>query len=88
MLLPENSSHFTVLHLTDYGAPYEGNFVASLRALEHDETLIVQSGKPVAVFRTQPEAPRVLIANSNLVGRWATWDVFRELERKGLMMYG
>ncbi|MBK8645538.1 MAG: urocanate hydratase [Gemmatimonadetes bacterium] len=62
--------------------------VASLRALEHDETLIVQSGKPVAVFRTQPEAPRVLIANSNLVGRWATWDVFRELERKGLMMYG
>ena len=62
--------------------------VAALRALEHDETLIVQSGKPVAVFRTQPEAPRVLIANSNLVGRWATWDVFRELERKGLMMYG
>ncbi len=62
--------------------------VAALRALEHDETLIVQSGKPVAVFRTQPEAPRVLIANSNLVGRWATWEVFRELERKGLMMYG
>ncbi|MCC6929501.1 MAG: urocanate hydratase [Gemmatimonadaceae bacterium] len=62
--------------------------VSALRALEHDETLIVQSGKPVAVFRTQAEAPRVLIANSNLVGRWATWDVFRELERKGLMMYG
>jgi urocanate hydratase len=62
--------------------------VSSLRALEHDETLLVQSGKPVAVFRTHSWAPRVLIANSNLVGRWATWDVFRELERKGLMMYG
>ncbi len=60
----------------------------SLRALEHDETLLVQSGKPVAVFRTHASAPRVLIANSNLVGRWATWDVFRDLERKGLMMYG
>ncbi|MDQ6633719.1 MAG: urocanate hydratase, partial [Gemmatimonadota bacterium] len=62
--------------------------VASLRALGDDETLLVQSGKPVAVFRTHASAPRVLIANSNLVGRWATWDVFRELERKGLMMYG
>jgi urocanate hydratase len=62
--------------------------VRSLRALENDETLLVQSGKPVAVFRTHASAPRVLIANSNLVGRWATWDVFRELERKGLMMYG
>ena len=62
--------------------------VASLRALEHDETLLVQSGKPVAVFRTHAGAPRVLIANSNLVGRWATWEHFRELERKGLMMYG
>ena len=62
--------------------------VRSLRALENDETLIVQSGKPVAVFRTHVSAPRVLIANSNLVGRWATWDVFRELEKKGLMMYG
>ena len=62
--------------------------VASLRALENDETLLVQSGKPVAVFRTHAHAPRVLIANSNLVGRWATWDHFRELERKGLMMYG
>src|SRR5687767_15732774 len=62
--------------------------VAALRALENDETLLVQSGKPVAVFRTHPGAPRVLIANSNLVGRWATWDHFRELERKGLMMYG
>ena len=62
--------------------------VRSLRSLENDETLLVQSGKPVAVFRTHATAPRVLIANSNLVGRWATWDVFRELERKGLMMYG
>ncbi|MEP7085715.1 MAG: urocanate hydratase, partial [Gemmatimonadota bacterium] len=62
--------------------------VRSLRALESDETLLVQSGKPVAVFRTHAAAPRVLIANSNLVGRWATWDVFRELEKKGLTMYG
>ncbi len=62
--------------------------VASLRALENDETLLVQSGKPVAVFRTHRGAPRVLIANSNLVGRWATWEHFRELERQGLMMYG
>ncbi|MEO8334234.1 MAG: urocanate hydratase [bacterium] len=62
--------------------------VASLRALENDETLLVQSGKPVAVFRTHASAPRVLIANSNLVGRWATWEHFRELERQGLMMYG
>jgi urocanate hydratase len=62
--------------------------VASLRALENDETLLVQSGKPVAVFRTHSSAPRVLIANSNLVGRWATWEHFRDLERLGLMMYG
>jgi urocanate hydratase len=62
--------------------------VASLRALENDETLLVQSGKPVGVFRTHASAPRVLIANSNLVGRWATWEHFRELERQGLMMYG
>jgi urocanate hydratase len=62
--------------------------VRSLRALESDETLLVQSGKPVAVFRTHDTAPRVLIANSNLVGRWATWDHFRELERAGLTMYG
>src|SRR5688572_9368013 len=62
--------------------------VRELRQLADDETLIVQSGKPVGVFRTHPGAPRVLIANSNLVGRWATWDHFRELERKGLMMYG
>src|SRR6187399_365597 len=62
--------------------------VRELRALENDETLLVQSGKPVAVFRTHEHAPRVLIANSNLVGRWATWEKFRELERAGLMMYG
>jgi urocanate hydratase len=62
--------------------------VAELRALEDDETLLVQSGKPVGVFRTHASAPRVLIANSNLVGRWATWEHFRELERQGLMMYG
>ncbi|HEX9562602.1 MAG TPA: urocanate hydratase [Gemmatimonadaceae bacterium] len=62
--------------------------VRVLRSLDADETLLVQSGKPVAVFRTHAWAPRVLIANSNLVGRWATWDVFRDLERKGLIMYG
>jgi len=62
--------------------------VATLRRLDHDETLLVQSGKPVGVFRTHLGAPRVLIANANLVGRWATWDVFRELERQGLTMYG
>ncbi|HSW28190.1 MAG TPA: urocanate hydratase [Longimicrobiales bacterium] len=62
--------------------------VAALRALEDDETLLVQSGKPVAVFRTHGHAPRVLIANANLVGRWATWEHFNELERRGLMMYG
>jgi urocanate hydratase len=62
--------------------------VRELRRLADDETLLVASGKPVAVFRTHAWAPRVLIANSNLVGRWATWEVFRELERAGLMMYG
>ncbi len=62
--------------------------VASLRALKTDETLLVQSGKPVGVFRTHPDAPRVLIANSNLVPKWATWEHFDELDRKGLMMYG
>src|ERR1041385_8654196 len=62
--------------------------VAALRALENDETLLIQSGKPVGVFRTHAWAPRVLIANRNLVGRWATWEHFRELERAGLMMYG
>ena len=62
--------------------------VAALRNLGDDETLLVQSGKPVGVLRTHADAPRVLIANSNLVGNWATWEHFRELERKGLMMYG
>src|ERR1051325_398353 len=62
--------------------------VRELRALENDEKLLVQSGKPVAVFRTREHAPRVLIANSNLVGAWANWEHFHELERRGLMMYG
>jgi urocanate hydratase len=62
--------------------------VRELQSLENDETLLVQSGKPVAVFRTHEYAPRVLIANSNLVGAWANWEHFHELERRGLMMYG
>lgn len=60
----------------------------ALENLEEDETLLVQSGKPVGVIRTTTDAPRVLIANSNLVGKWATWDYFNELEKKGLIMYG
>src|SRR5499433_1009520 len=62
--------------------------VAALRQLEPDETLLVQSGKPVGVFKTHTGAPRVLIANSNLVPKWADWEHFNELDRKGLMMYG
>src|SRR5438876_6427655 len=62
--------------------------VASLKALTNDETLLVQSGKPVGVFKTHEYAPRVLIANSNLVGHWSNWERFNELERAGLMMYG
>ncbi len=62
--------------------------VRTLRELADDETLLVQSGKPVGVFRTHAEAPRVLIANANLVGNWATWEHFRELERRGLIMFG
>ena len=62
--------------------------VAALRALGDDESLLIQSGKPVGVFRTHADAPRVLIANSNLVPKWATWEHFNELDRKGLMMYG
>ena len=62
--------------------------VASLKSLEADETLLVQSGKPVGIFRTHEDAPRVLIANSNLVPHWANWDHFHELDKKGLMMYG
>src|SRR5205823_8589158 len=62
--------------------------VRSLRELAGDDTLVVQSGKPVAIFRTQPSAPRVLISNSMLVPKWADWDTFRDLERAGLTMYG
>ena len=62
--------------------------VESLKALGGDETLLVQSGKPVGVFKTHANAPRVLIANSNIVPHWATWDHFHELDKKGLMMYG
>ena len=62
--------------------------VETLERLEDDQTLLVQSGKPVGVFRTHKDAPRVLIANSNLVPKWANWEVFNELDRKGLMMYG
>jgi urocanate hydratase len=62
--------------------------ISTLQRLEDDETLLIQSGKPVGVFRTHEEAPRVLIANSNLVPRWGNWDVFRDLEKKGLTMYG
>ena len=62
--------------------------VSSLLGLENDETLLVQSGKPVGVLKTHPHSPRVLIANSNLVGAWDNWDHFNELERRGLMMYG
>src|SRR5438477_10973212 len=62
--------------------------IGALRALDHDETLLVQSGKPVAVFRTHTGAPRVLIANALLVPAWANWKTFRELEDRGLTMYG
>lgn len=62
--------------------------LASLRELEDDESLLIQSGKPVGVFRTHPDAPRVLLANSNLVPKWATWEHFNELDRQGLFMYG
>jgi urocanate hydratase len=62
--------------------------VRSLKELENDETLLVQSGKPVAIFKSHEDAPRVLLANSNLVPKWATWEHFRELGQKDLMMYG
>ena len=68
--------------------PSFDRIVAALRDLEDDETLLVQSGKPVGVFRTHADAPRVLLANSNLVPRWSTWEHFHELDRAGLMMYG
>lgn len=64
------------------------SIISCLKSLEDYETLLIQSGKPVAIFRSHPGAPRVLIANSNLVGNWANWDHFHELEKKGLMMYG
>ncbi len=60
----------------------------ALTTLENDETLLVQSGKPIGILKTHEDAPRVLLANSNLVGKWSTWDVFHELDKKGLMMYG
>lgn len=62
--------------------------IALLKELEEDQTLLIQSGKPVGVLRSHKDAPRVLLANSNLVGKWATWEHFRELEKKGLIMYG
>lgn len=68
--------------------PSYHRIVSALKSLEDDETLIVQSGKPVGILASHPDAPRVLIANSNLVGNWSNWDHFWELERKGLMMYG
>ncbi|AFE09108.1 urocanate hydratase [Corallococcus coralloides DSM 2259] len=68
--------------------PSFDRIVSSLQSLTDDETLLVQSGKPVGILRTHPDAPRVLIANSNLVGHWANWEHFHELEKKGLMMYG
>ena len=72
-------------HVT--GQAYDA-IVKTLKELDDDETLLVQSGKPVGVFRTHADAPRVLIANSNLVPHWANWEHFRELDKKGLMMYG
>ncbi|MFP2926247.1 urocanate hydratase [Pyxidicoccus sp. 3LG] len=68
--------------------PSFDRIVSSLQSLSDEETLLVQSGKPVGIMRTHPDAPRVLIANSNLVGHWANWEHFNELEKKGLMMYG
>jgi urocanate hydratase len=62
--------------------------VAALKKLSDDETLLVQSGKPVGILRSHPDAPRVLLANANLVPAWATWEVFRELDRLGLIMFG
>ena len=62
--------------------------LASLKELEDDETLLIQSGKPVGVFKTHENAPRVLLSNSNLVPQWANWEHFNELDRKGLFMYG
>jgi urocanate hydratase len=68
--------------------PSFDKILKALTQLEDDETLLVQSGKPVGIVKTHKDAPRVLLANSNLVGKWANWEVFDELEKKGLMMYG
>ncbi|MEA2651355.1 MAG: urocanate hydratase, partial [Chloroflexota bacterium] len=87
----ENPDHLIVYGGTGRAARSWDAFdaiVAELRRLENDETLLVASGKPVGVFRTTTDAPRVLIANANLVPHWATWEQFRELERAGLTMYG
>ncbi len=64
------------------------NIIAALKILENDESLLIQSGKPVGILKTRPDAPRVLISNSQLVPKWATWEHFEELEKKGLMMFG
>src|SRR5213075_1916079 len=64
------------------------NIIHSLKVLENDETLLIQSGKPVGILKTHKDAPRILISNSQLVPKWATWKHFDELEKKGLMMYG
>ena len=87
----ENPNELVVYGGVGRAARTWGDFdriVSTLRRLNEDETLLVQSGKPVGVFRTHPDAPRVLIANSNLVPHWATWAHFNELDRKGLAMYG
>ncbi len=91
---PEVAEH--PQHLVVYGGigraardwPSFDRILATLRELRDDESLLIQSGKPVGVFKTHPDAPRVLIANSNLVPKWATWEHFHELDRKGLFMYG
>src|SRR5947208_7961831 len=87
----ENPDHLVVYGGTGRAArdwPSFHAIVRSLQQLQNDETLLVQSGKPVGIFRTHPEAPRVLIANSNLVGQWSNYDEFHRLERLGLTMYG
>ncbi|HWC95765.1 MAG TPA: urocanate hydratase [Candidatus Sulfopaludibacter sp.] len=87
----ENPDHLVVYGGTGRAArdwPSFHAIVRALRSLENDESLLVQSGRPVGIFRTYPEAPRVLLANSNLVGQWSNWDEFNKLERMGLTMYG
>jgi len=87
----ENPDHLVVYGGTGRAArdwPSFHAIVRALQSLENDESLLVQSGRPAGIFRTHPEAPRVLIANSNLVGQWSNWDEFNRLERMGLTMYG